>query len=419
MYFLNKYILEYKYYLMHKYIKESISSVSSSVSPSFWLLAVTFIFLMFYSLRPWFLWSIRGVIVDIIASLILILYYIYDGNIERRCNSKYKYVIIFYVLLVLWNYYIENGGAFLPFLFALLATDNEKERILSWWTNFYAIVLAITLIAWLSTFVGALPSHGTIIADESINHIYTNYWLCTKGFIYPFRFHSVFLEPGHTAMIGAFTLYANKYQFKKPAVIVILICCLFTLSLVGYILIPLGYAIVKMLNSSYFVVFKNLMLSCIIFASIILCGLYYNGGNNHLNEFILERLELDDEKGIVGNNRTSDYTDLLFDRSIKNGNAIWGMSQQRYKQLRFSDDIHGAGYKIYILQKGIVGTVLIFFFYFFLYRTSREKSFALGLFILYILSFIQRAYPFWYSMLFIFLFVTSLPNRKNSIALEK
>ena len=192
MYFLNKYIVDYQYYLMHKYIKESISSVSSSVSPSFWLLAVTLIFLMFYSLRPWFLWSISGFIVNIIATLILLFYYIYNGNIKRRCNSKYKYVTIFYVLVVLWNFYIGYRGVYLVFLFALLATDKEKERILSWWTNFYAIVLVISLIAWLSTFVGALPNHGTIIADNGFNHIYTNYWFCTKGFTYPFRFHSVF-----------------------------------------------------------------------------------------------------------------------------------------------------------------------------------------------------------------------------------
>ena len=373
---------------------------------TFSVMAVTVIFLMLWSLRPWFLWGVNTVVVSVVAAFCL--FFCIGDRLKKAFFEHYCLVIIFFVLSTYWN--IENGFGRLqiPFIIALAMNNSEKKRLLIWWTNFYATILVISLIAWLLTWTGLLPNYGTI-SSTAQNHIYTNYIFCLKGFIYVYRFHSVFLEPGHVAMIAVFTLYANKFNFRKPAVLALLICTLFTLSLAGYVLLLMGFIFCRIQKTKFsWILIKNTLVVLFILGGIILGGKSYNGGRNLLNELIFERLEFDEDKGFSGNNRFSRQTDILFERAFKTGEIVSGMSSEKYKRLHDLDDIHGAGYKLYMLERGIIGTVLIFLFYFFLYRASVDKKFVLGMLILYILAFLQRSYPFWYSWLFLFLFTTSV-----------
>lgn len=380
-------------------------------SSTFPVIVVTVLFLMLLSLRPWFLWGISNTIVSGIAAICL--FFCIGNRLRNVFVEQYFLVIIFFVLSTFWNIDKGFGKLQLPFIIALAMNNSEKKRLLIWWTNFYATILVITLIAWLLTWTGLLPNYGTI-SSTAQNHVYTNYLFCLKGFVYVYRFHSVFLEPGHVAMVAAFTIYANKYNFKKTSVLALLICSLFTLSLAGYVLLFMGYVFYRMQQSKWTLLVKNALVILVILSGTFWGGRTINGGKNYLNEFILERLEFDEDKGLSGNNRFSRQTDILYERAFKTGEIVSGMSSEKYWHLHDLDDIHGAGYKLYLLERGIIGTVLIFLFYFFLYRTSVDKKFVLGILALYILAFIQRAYPFWYSWLFIFLFTTGIPPTKKA-----
>ena len=82
------------------------------------------------------------------------------------------------------------------------------------------------------------------------------------------------------------------------------------------------------------------------------------------------------------------------------------MSPQRYSNYVERGLIEGAGYKLYVMQKGIIGILLVLLAYFYIYRYSGDKRLTLGLLLVYIAAFWQRAYPFWYSWLVIFYFST-------------
>lgn len=377
---------------------------------TFRIIVITITFLMILSLRPWFLWGINQTLVRLITFLILLLCLI--DRINFSFFNKYFLVISFFIIAYLWNFTDKIWTLPIPFLVALLLDNNERERVLTYWTNIYAAILIISLVAWLLTFTGRLPDYGTI-SSTAQNHIYTNYLFCLKGFIYPFRFHSVFLEPGHVAMIAVFTIYANQYDWKKISVKILLTSVLFTFSLAGYILLVIGYVIFKFQKNGFWALIKTIFLSSIFLSSMFWIGSTYNGGNNFFNQFILERLAFDEDKGISGNNRNSTHTDFIFERSIKNGVIISGMNHQRYETLHEQDDIHGAGYKLYMLERGIIGTIFVLLFYIFLLNTSKDKIFVTGMLFLYVFAFLQRAYPFWYSWLFLFLFVTGITSYKK------
>lgn len=363
---------------------------------------------MFFSLRPWFIWGVSTTLINIIAFVIFLLYFY--KRIRFCFYEKYILFLVVFFLVLLWNFYIKSqiGKPSIIFLIILLLTDTEKQKLINWWTISFSLVLLITLIAWLLSWTGALPSYGVVEADDSHNHTYINYLYCLQGFTYTYRFHSIFLEPGHVAMVSAFTIYIKRFDFKNPFVILLFVCTLFTLSLAGFLLLGFGFFLIKMQDGSVWIMLKRSIYILLLFLVLFNVGKIYNGGNNYFNEFILERLEYDEEKGFSGNNRTSDQTDALFKRSIDSGNVYWGMDDNKYRRLRSGDIIHGAGYKIYILQKGIAGLILVFLFYFLLLLTSKNRKFSLGLFILYTFAFIQRAYPFWFSLFSLFLFTTGL-----------
>ena len=81
--------------------------------------------------------------------------------------------------------------------------------LLKTWTTLYAIILLISIIAWPLAFAGILPPLGLIHFGEKDAYWYQNFGLCLVNMNYVnfdvIRFCSIFLEPGHVAMIGAFT----------------------------------------------------------------------------------------------------------------------------------------------------------------------------------------------------------------------
>ena len=91
-------------------------------------------------------------------------------------------------------------------------------------------------------------------------------------------------------------------------------------------------------------------------------------------------------------------TDRVFKNAIET-NQIWtGLGMNRFNEL-FNRTIAGSGYKIFLLQYGIIGMLLVFFMYYSYSLTAinENRKFA-ALFLLFMgIIFLQRCYPFWFS----------------------
>lgn len=370
--------------------------------------AIGIYLLMLHSMNAWFLWNIDRMWLEVITLMIGVVLVIRNRKTYHFSKGSQILVLLF-SLAILWNSKIGLGSILmLPISFFIMfgLSKQSLKKMLQWWTNLYAFILVVSLIAWALSWSSILPDFGTIVHPAHDNYTYTNYILCIRGAFYDIRFNSIFLEPGHTAMIAAFTIFVNRFNLKSKAVIAILVCTVFTFSLAGYILMFLGYCIIALQSLKVKLIVKNVIPYILILSVVYYAGITYQNGNNLLNELILERMQMDDEKGFSGNNRTGEITNNTYESFLKTPEVISGLSPQRYSNYVERGLIEGAGYKLYVMQKGIIGILLVLLAYFYIYRYSGDKRLTLGLLLVYIAAFWQRAYPFWYSWLVIFYFST-------------
>ena len=293
-------------------------------------------------------------------------------------------------------------------LYQMLSLSDEKRKeVLEFSGKSYALILLISLTFFLLSWFISLPSFGYIYFDDGrADYAYENYFFFLKltSIIRGFRFTSIFLEPGHVGMICAFFVYAFKFSFKKWYVVVFVVALLFTISLAGYLLLIAGFVFYSLCQKGWAFV-KYLLIGAIICIPAYFVALNYNGGDNLVNSFIIERLQYDDEQGLVGNNRTDDATTDRFYSFIGTSDFWLGYSSDQYARLRDSDIIHGAGYKIFFFQHGIIGIILLLVFYIGLAKRSKNRKYMYLMVLLYAVCFVQRAYPLWVAWLLPFVCV--------------
>lgn len=380
----------------------------------FHLYTACIILVMLHSMWAWFLWNIDIALLEGPAILFGLMH-ISSTNYYGR--TSVKKLLLFAFVLVVATLYKNEFGMHLPFelkislILLLLLSNDERLFILNTWTRFYAVLLAVSLVAWVVSLIGLLPSFGIITPPlDNDTYTYINYGLCLQnisGMDNASRFTSIFLEPGHTATVAVFTIVANRFDFHNKYVKLITLCTLFTLSLAGYVLLGVGYVLYLLSKTQKIEVFKKVFAFSLILLGVFIFAKNYKGGDNAINTMIIERLEYDSEKGISGNNRTTDYVDQQYEYFLKSPDLLYGLSASDYRYLTENSFWQGAGYKIYIMQKGILGTMLILLLYLSVFRFANDKRFALCALVVFVLAFIQRAYPMWNAWLYTYVLAVS------------
>ena len=365
-----------------------------------------FVILLFYkSMYLYYLWDVHEGYLSLVTALFGLFYY--SGTKERFIKNQ-KYVLAC-VLFFIASYRISSEGnlnftvlfffkVLCVYLVLILPVDKKKE-LLRLITISFAIILGASLIVYLLVIGGAsIPHYGNIYFNDG-NYSFVNYgvYLRRLSLANFYRFNSVFLEPGHVAVIASYILFANEFKLKHNIYnILILIGTLFTLSLAGYVLIALGYFLIQFVHHGVSAKVKYssiLLLSLILFVGL---ASNYNNGNNYLNNLIVERLQFDKENLITGWNRTSDVADIYFDNMITNGDIWTGMGNKEFKEIRANEkQFEAAGYKPYLMAYGLIGAILIFLFYLLIASVGPVKKKLYLMLALYTISFLQRAYPEW------------------------
>lgn len=302
------------------------------------------------------------------------------------------------VLAALWSIWIDGPVMgivtmlmYFPAVYLLQLPFAYKKDLLAFTTKWYAILLSISLVMyWASLFI-TLPSLGTFVHPPYppfLNHVF--YLETTFDYGTFVRFNAFFIEPGHQALLSTFLIMANRYRFKECRWLwVLLLAVLFSFSLAGYLLIVTGYCLIK-INSLW-----RAIVAVIVLGGVTIGALNWDGGNNALNELILARLEKDESQGIKGNNRFYNDTDFVFTQAAKKGDLIFGVKDKTNMEL-----VGGAGYKIYVIQYGLVGVILSLLLYLSLIPPHPDYRYTIAFLVVLALCFLQRSYPTWYSWLF-------------------
>ncbi len=302
------------------------------------------------------------------------------------------------LLIGLWFLWIDGPVMglttilmYMPVIWLLQLPFEYKEELLKFTTKWYAILLIPALLEyWMTLFIN-LPSLGQFVHPNYVP--FTNYGFFIKttwdsGMLV--RFNAFFLEPGHQALLSTFIMIANRFRFKAcPWLWILLISIVFSFSLAGYLLAATGYILLKVNTVIKAVIVGALGAAAVSFA------ISWSGGNNAMNDLIISRLEQDSSKGIKGNNRVDHNTDHTFDKTVKNHDLLVGVKEKTNMNL-----IAGAGYKIFIINYGLIGVVLALLFYLSVIPPHPDYRYTIAFLIVIILCFMQRAYPSWYSWLF-------------------
>ena len=155
------------------------------------------------------------------------------------------------------------------------------------------------------------------------------------------------------------------------------------------------YLIFNFSNKNFKRAFRQI-LPYILFVSVIwIAAVNYKGGKNVVNELIIERLAVDEESGIAGNNRFHGDVDADFDKYLSDGTLFMGIGYDDYRQALEEGVYSGIGYKVFMLPRGFFGVILTLAFYLLIIRGCENKRFMYGLLLVYIITFLQRSYPFY------------------------
>ncbi len=335
--------------------------------------------------------------IDAILSFIVLSYF--NSYNLFRFTTRTIVASLLLIIAIMWSmhsgvWYASIGEilmAFIPLMLINLKTHKQIE-LLFFMSKALAIVLLISFVAWFASFLGLNLPHSTeyIDLDYSYGAISENYFLYRNTINLSasgdeiiqdvFRFNGIFLEPGHTGTIVAFFLMANKYDLSKWYNKILLGILLATLSAAAYVLALFGYVFTVAIE-------KNNIKMLLYFLLIILSINFvvtYNGGDNVINENIIEKL-LDSDRGLQ--NRFTDDVSIEYNNMWSNGEYLFGAS----KRVSAS---HSAGYKVFMLQQGLLGVLLVVLAYFFIQKAFASKL-GFCFFILVIISFLQRVYFSW------------------------
>lgn len=296
-----------------------------------------------------------------------------------------------------------------PIYFVVTFSHEEKVLFLRWFINVFCWILVVSIPFYILYAVGfSLPHKQIYHANPWYPPFYNYYFFTTSVYDYGFmgRFRGIYAEAGHLGMMTAILLYAYRFNIKNWRGVVMLLTVVLSFSLAGIILTISGYLLYLMLNHSGRFNFRPLLFLLVLWGGFIF--LENNAGNSSnslITRYIVGRLIYDQDKGIAGNNRNTDDFDLQYKQFCKTSEFWIGYSPD--------DDVHssyGTGnssYKVFVMNFGIVATVLIWLFCIAYIREEYSKL-AIGLMVVLFLSFLQRPYILWASQIFTFICFTGI-----------
>ena len=371
-------------------------------------------FIMLCSMKPWFVWDNPAIL------YILIIFFILTRlPFARRINKKHCVLLIlcFILYTVVDVPHINDAKRFVEYIFrhfictslVILLLSEEKASLVKIFINFYAGVLLFSTIIYVLVILG-MPIYSYQV---SINDPYYSWGFSNSLFLilpitsFPFpRFQSIFLEPGHLGMISSLMLYMIRYNMRSWQGIIIFLSSLLSMSLAAYMLLFLGMVIYKLS-------FGNLLKTITFLLMILMtCTMAYNFfPNSYFSQAILLRLEYDEDKGFKGNNRISEDFEYYYNNKFyKTEHVLLGIGGDNISTI--SGEGGNSSYKVFIVQYGILGLVVLSVFFFVIVWYSKS-SFVRGLSLLYVASFWQRPYALWEVELFLFISIALLAKQNE------
>lgn len=343
---------------------------------------------------------------------------------KKRTESYYVPWLIIYAIAFLLTVFTQNTanifGLVEMFLrlfsvgFVFLLKPEYKHDFLQVFRKGFFILCCVSLLFWVLHLIGVGLPHTTFVfglkGDGEYQYVFDNYYFFVTlsqhslfGSIFP-RFQGVFLEPGYLGCVMSVFLYIDKYRLKKNREsIVFFIVLFFTFSLAGWLLTLLGFVLVKIKDSEKRLLWMALI--ALFVFGVNIAAKTYNGGNNIINVYIIERLQTDETKGIVGNTRLSESVQRAFWDDFIFSNSLWFGGVEASSYTDFTHESNEVTAYTYIMQYGLVAFVFLLWYYLFpVFKNKKNRYSLFSLSIIFILVFAQTIHMT-HSFMYVFLFI--------------
>lgn len=389
----------------------------------FYIYAFTVWYCVMIGTEAWFTWNYRNTELTLLLTLGIGLFQITN---TQAFNSKTSSSIkIAFLLLLVAFYSLSNGTLGIQLILKTYLVwsicclkHSYKYKLFKIIQRSTTILLIPSLIIhYVLLFIHLPPIGGIIEHPSSINYVFENYiFLLTNSLMYEDRFCGFTLEPGYIGSFCAFMLYADKFRLKKIENITFLLAIITSLSLAGYILTIMGLFMCRISNIK--LLLKRLIQTVILIFCIFYISQWYNNGDNLINEKIVERLKVDNEKGIKGNNRVSDEVDDYYNQFLRSDNLLFGYSPKQMKKLRNSVTTWSStGYKTFLMDYGLLRMILVLLFYYIIAKTSNDKYYSMGFFFIITIYFLAAGYI--YSLMWLIIYVIGIQLNTNTLINRK
>lgn len=347
------------------------------------------------SMYPWFVWNNPLISAVSVFTFFSALVVFYQNNLSEKKIPIYFVVTL--IALHLWESHflafhmmiISCMNAFS--LIVLISLDESfKTNLLRLITKWFGILLIISSISYLMNFFGVFPiSPGKIQYGNSYYSLNYYLFIMPQNFYSDFfvRFRSIFIEPGHMALGAVSLIMANKFNLKNKYVFFIFFALVISFSLAAYITMGIGYLLFNFSLKKI----KQIFLAVIVVfvANFVMVHL---GNEEILNKYLWNRLEYSEKTGTIeGNQRTSLKYNQIYEYTLSRLDLFILGNDEYDKQNDYGGN---AGYKRYIVEKGLVGVILVLLFYLYAPFLLRTKD-SIILSLIIILLLFQDAYPLW------------------------
>ena len=344
------------------------------------------------SMHPWFLLKVPSVWISLAFFVISIIAYNKKYFYKNRRNGA----VLCFFLMFMWIKKDSNifgiAEGFLNFLiFASLLNLKEARMIdcLRFITKWLALILIVSGVCYLLFLSGVSLPHTTLfLSENSRKGSLENYYF----FVFAYemfgmpRFYSIFLEPGYLTLGVAPLLFIYKYNVKNKYILILVLAQILSFSLAGLILLFFGFFYCSICGIEHGKLKKNVFGILVILLGFI--GLYNLLGYDYFYNTIFSRLVI--ENGTLsGDDRSSLYLDQVYNNMMQT-DAKWIGT---YFDVTFSEK-GVSGYKLFAVQNGIIGVVLVILAYISLVSINKLCfNYLTGFVMLCLLLLYQNAYP--------------------------
>ena len=396
---------------------------------AFGLYFLGILLVFFTSLSPWFLWGLYfyG---QFVAFIPIVSAFLLSRTLSQPLFTRtdYIYPIITYILCATvmnllsgrnMNGYIGDAFNAVIFLSLFMLNIQDLVRLGNMLAKTFAILLVPSIFFYVLYLLGYSLPHYHVVTTLG-NYSYENYifFLLDDRFaaqLIP-RFHSVFLEPAHLAIACIALLLTQVRLWKRWYNIVIFVALIISFSLAGYVLM-----IAMLFGASWMkrqaIMRKILALLCVC-AVVTVVSIFYNDGDNLVNDLIIQRLEMKDDGKLEGDNRVSEGFEKVYDNFAQSDRFLFGEGLDKYERYSTGGN---AGYRVFFYVNGFISFIFLIVFYITFPAYSHNTRNKWVMYMIASMSFIAHAIPlkFYFFIPLYILVYRDIENKKEQQLVEE